>query len=160
MKLPTWLFGVALFLAKRIGSSVFVFKIVFFTEHTEFTMQDVLLVHLLTRSMPRTVGPTSNVGWAESLPGARWCGRGLQCAVSARSLADPCVYFLSSLQNIPRTQHKLSGQNVTSHGLRKWLWGRHRKWVSSGGTAGQPLFLYICSSPPWPAKPLLFSLFL
>ena len=36
---------------------------------------------------------------------------GLQCAVSARSPADLRDYFWSSLQNIPRTQHKLSGQN-------------------------------------------------
>ena len=42
------------------------FKIVFFTEHTEFNMRHLLLVYWLTRSMSRTVGQTSNVGWAES----------------------------------------------------------------------------------------------
>ena len=32
---------------------------------------------------------------------------------------DLCDYFWSSLQNIPRTQHKLSGQNLTSQLLFK-----------------------------------------
>ena len=50
---------------------VSVFKIVFFIEHTEFDLQDLLLMQLFTRSMPRTVGQTSNVGWAESRPAAQ-----------------------------------------------------------------------------------------
>ena len=31
------------------------------------------------------------------------------------ALLDLCDCFWSSLQNIPHTQHRLSGQNVTSH---------------------------------------------
>ena len=67
-------------LAKLIDNSVFVFKI--FTEHTEFNMQGSLLVHFFTRSMPRTVGQTSNVSWAESRPGAQmgWTCHAVTCA--------------------------------------------------------------------------------
>ena len=76
---------------------------------------------------------TSNVGGLNHGQGHRWSGRGLQCAVSTRrsSYLDLCDYFWSSLQNIPRTQHKLSGQSITSHFLRLYLC----------------MYLYLCPLP-------------
>ena len=55
------------FLAMRIGSSVLIFKIVFFTEYIDINMQYVSLLHLFIRSKPKTIGQTSNAGWAKSL---------------------------------------------------------------------------------------------
>ena len=61
----------ALFLAKRIGSWDPVLKVISSIELTESDMHLLSLVHLLTRSMPRIVGQTSNAGWVESRPGAQ-----------------------------------------------------------------------------------------
>ena len=67
-------------------------KVVSSIELTEFDARYLLLVHLFTRSMPRTVGQTSSAGWAESRPGAQMGGtwdavrgqsiRALDCSVS------------------------------------------------------------------------------
>ena len=48
----------------RIGSSVLIFKIVFFTEYIDINVQHVSLEHLFILSKPRTTGQTNNVGWA------------------------------------------------------------------------------------------------
>ena len=53
---------------QQLGPSL---KVVSSIELTEFDMRYLLLVHLFTRFMRRTVGQTSNVGWAESWPGAQ-----------------------------------------------------------------------------------------
>ena len=63
------------FLAKRIGSWDHVLVVISSIELIEFAMLPLLLVHLFTCFMPKTVGQTSNAGWTESRSGAQMEGR-------------------------------------------------------------------------------------
>ena len=68
-------------------------------------MLPLLLVHLFTRFMPKTVGQTIDAGWAESRPGAQmgWTWDVLR-GIRGESFFDLCDCFFSSLEH-PRTQH-------------------------------------------------------
>ena len=69
------------------GASGAFSKVVSSTGHTEFDMRHSLPVYWFTRSCQGQMGQQATLVGLNHGQGHRWGGRGLQCAVSARSLA-------------------------------------------------------------------------
>ena len=98
-------------LAKRIDRWDPILKIDFSTDRTVFDMLFLWLVHWFTHSMLDEQATVVRLNHG----GHRWCGRGMQCAVIRAESHWSLRLPLELIAEHPRTQHKLSGQNVTSH---------------------------------------------
>ena len=91
---------------------------------------------------------TNFILWKEKLPkGYKWSGERLRKIQTTTKPDHVWPEVWSKIGTAAHNREKPKNGQFLKHECENGVEGRHQKWVSSGGTAGQPLVVFICSSP-------------